>query len=394
MTPHHSDSKARRPTPAEARALYDSLDRPSCYEVATRFMAAGRPISAGCIARWKRQGWQGVPRIPRTDRPTPANAQAMWASLEKPTLCKVAAAFKAQGRQVSYGTIWNWKRNGWSVTAKTATSDIQRAEPRRRARAARTSNRPTPAEAMALYYGLDKPSSREVAARFTAAGRPIAARTITRWKKQGWPGVANAPRPNRPTPAEGKAIWDSLDQPSLRKVAHAFKAQGRPIGLTAIWSWKQAGWSRVTARNVVAKATRAIEKMAAVVPALTGDPMTKLSDIMSGHDAVPGERHDDERNGGKRRNGERSNAERAEQALLRTLRVATAVNKEIHAIADAVPKAGDPVARDAPLPTLLTRPEGIAELMMASSAGISVSIEGALRLRAMRSEETEVHGMS
>ncbi len=155
------------------------------------------------------------------------------------------------------------------------------------------SNRPTPAEAMALYYSLDRPSSHEVAARFTAAGRPIVARTITRWKRQGWPGVANAPRTKRPTPAEAQAIWDSLEQPTLHKVANAFKAQGRPIGHVAIWSWKQAGWSRVTAKNAVAKATRAIEKIAAAVPALTGDPMSTLSDILTGNNVVPGERHDE-----------------------------------------------------------------------------------------------------
>ena len=46
------------------------------------------------------------------------------------------------------------------------------------------SDRPTPAEAMALWYSLERPSGPEVAARFTAAGRPITYRTITRWKKQ------------------------------------------------------------------------------------------------------------------------------------------------------------------------------------------------------------------
>ncbi len=50
----------------------------------------------------------------------------------------------------------------------------------------RMSNRPTPAEAMALYHSLERPSGYKVAARFTAAGRPITARSISRWKKQGW----------------------------------------------------------------------------------------------------------------------------------------------------------------------------------------------------------------
>ena len=243
-------------------------------------------------------------------------------------------------------------------------------------------NRPTPAEAMALYYSLDRPGSHEVAARFTAAGRPIVARTITQWKKQGWPGVANAPRTDRPTPAEAQAIWDSLDQPTLDKVANAFKAQGRPIGRVAMWNWKHAGWSRGTARNAVAKATRAIGKIAAAVPALTGDAMTTLSDIMTGNNVVPGECRDDAR----------SNAEHAEHVLLRTIRTVAAVNVAIRDIAVAVPEAGDLVPKDAPLPELLTRPEGIATLMMASTAGISAVIEAMRRLPAMRAEEAEGPG--
>jgi len=196
--------------------------------------------------------------------------------------------------------------------------------------------------------------------------------------------VPNAPRP---TPAEAQAIWDSLEQPTFQKVANAFKAQGRPIGHVAIWNWKQAGWSRVTAKNAAAKATRAIEKIAAAVPALTGDPMTILSDILTGNDVVPGERHDDELNNDKRHNDARGNAERAEHALLSAMRTARAVNDAIHDIAAAVPEAGTPVPKDAPLPELLARPDGIATLMMASNAGIGVAIEGMRRLPAMRAEE-------
>ena len=55
---------------------------------------------------------------------------------------------------------------------------------------------------------------------------------------------------------------------------NAFKAQGRPIGHVAIWNWKQAGWSRVTAKNAVAKATRAIETKATAVPAHTSNRPT------------------------------------------------------------------------------------------------------------------------
>ena len=246
---------------------------------------------------------------------------------------------------------------------------------------ARNANKPTPAEAIALWYSLKRPSGLEVAARFTAAGQPISAKTITRWKKQGWQGVANAPGTDRAAPADAQAIWDSLEKPTYHKVAAAMKAAGKPISHGTIWKWRQAGWSLINAKNAVAKATRAIEKIAAAVPALTGDATSTLSDILKGNNAVTDERHDDERG-----NDRRSHAECAEHALLSAIRTATAVNDAIHEIAAAVPKAGEAVPKDAPLPMLLAQPEGIARLMMASNAGISVTIEGMRQLPATRAE--------
>jgi hypothetical protein len=248
-------------------------------------------------------------------------------------------------------------------------------------------DRPTPAEAMALWYSLARPSGAEVAARFTAAGRPISSRTITRWKKHGWLGVPNAPRTERPTPAEAQAVWDSLEQPSLHKVANAFKARGRPVGHATIGNWRQAGWSGVTARNAVAKANRAVEKIAAALPALTGDATSTLSDFLSGSDIVPDERRNDAHDDDKRRNDARSKAEIAEDALLKAMRTAAAVNDAIYDIATAVPKADAPVSADAPPPMLLRQSDGIAKLFMASNAGISVTMAGMRQLPVMRAEE-------
>jgi hypothetical protein len=249
------------------------------------------------------------------------------------------------------------------------------------------SDRPTPAEAMALWYSLERPSGTEVAARFTAAGRPISYRTITRWKKQGWQGVPNAPRTDRPTPAEAQAIWDSLEQPTLHNVADAFKAQGRPVSRATIWNWQQAGWSDVTTQNAVAKANRAVEKIAAALPALTGDATSTLSDFLSGNDAVPDERRNDAHNDDERRNDARSKAEIAEETLLEAMQTARAVNAAIHKVAAAVARADVAVSADAPLPMLLRQPDGIAKLMMASNTGISVTIAGVRQLPAMRAEE-------
>jgi hypothetical protein len=255
------------------------------------------------------------------------------------------------------------------------------------------SDRPTPAEAMALWHSLERPSGAEVAARFTAAGRPICSRTITRWKKDGWPGVANAPRTDRPTPAHAQAIWDSLDQPSLHKVADAFKAHGRPVSPATVWNWQQAGWSDVTAQNAVKKANRAVETIAAALPALTGDATSTLSDFLSGSDAVPDERRNDAHNDDQCRIDVRSKAEVTEDTLREAMQTARVVNAAIHKVAAAVARADASVSADAPLPMLLRQPDGIAKLMMASNAGISVTIAGMRQLPAMRAEEAaEVPG--
>jgi len=62
----------------------------------------------------------------------------------------------------------------------------------------------------------------------------------------------------------------------------------------------------VTAQNAVAKANRAVEKIAAALPALTGDATSTLSGFLSGNNVVPGERRNDALGDDQRRNGARS----------------------------------------------------------------------------------------
>jgi hypothetical protein len=52
--------KAKPVTPAEAKALWHSLQKPSDAKVAARFKAAGRPISKPTIGRWRRAHWARV----------------------------------------------------------------------------------------------------------------------------------------------------------------------------------------------------------------------------------------------------------------------------------------------------------------------------------------------
>src|SRR5882757_1484735 len=75
------------------------------------------------------------------------------------------------------------------------------------------------------------------------------------------------------------------------------------------------------------------------------------------------------------------------------MQTARAVNEAIHKVAAAVTRADVAVSADAPLPMLLRQPDGIAKLMMASNAGISVTIVGIRQLPAMRAvEAAEVPG--
>src|SRR5258708_35499080 len=100
------------------------------------------------VKGWKKEGWQGLPKAPRTDRATPAEAQAMWERVEKPTYHKGAAALKAQGRQVGHGAIWNWKRAGRSgVAAKTAAETNSASGAKPAAAAPPPTHEPAPAHA-------------------------------------------------------------------------------------------------------------------------------------------------------------------------------------------------------------------------------------------------------
>jgi len=115
--------------------------------------------------------------------------------------------------------------------------------------------------------------------------------------------------------------------------------------------------------------------------------MFTRGDILTGNKVVSDERSKDDGNNAEVSTDKPSHADYAERALLSAIRAATSVNEAIHEMAAAVPRAGDPAPKDAPLPLLLTQPEGIARLMMTSNAGIGMTIEGMLRIPAVRAEQ-------
>jgi hypothetical protein len=177
----------------------------------------------------------------------------------------------------------------------------------------------------------------------------------------------------KPTPAEAKAVWDSFDEPSARKVADKLAAAGKPISFKTIALWKREGWPGTSAEDVTKAAEKAVEMIDNVVPALTGDVTTTTADVAEAK--KPAEPDN------------RPSAERAQDALLKAITGATAVWETIFELAKAVPTGGDAVPKDAPPMLLLTAPEGIAKLMKAASEAINSSIEGLKQIPTLRVEE-------
>jgi hypothetical protein len=52
------------------------------------------------------------------------------------------------------------------------------------------------------------------------------------------------------TQAEAKAAWDSIENPSPRKVAEMFDAAGRSIDSGTIAAWERDGWPGTSVAEV------------------------------------------------------------------------------------------------------------------------------------------------
>jgi hypothetical protein len=166
-------SASARVTAAEAQRVWQSLDDPSIRKVADWFRAAGRPVSCRTLTRWMRADWQGAATARSPTRVTPAEAQAVWDSLDNPSSRKVADWFSAAGRPIRHQTVARWKKAGW-----------------RRSSATRTPKAVTIADARAVWQRFENPTPARVAAWFKDAGRPVHPHTIRSWKRSGWPGTS------------------------------------------------------------------------------------------------------------------------------------------------------------------------------------------------------------
>lgn len=164
------------------------------------------------------------------------------------------------------------------------------------------------------------------------------------------------------TSAEAKAVWDSLENPSPRKVAEKFDAAGQPVDCSIIAQWEREGWPGTS----VAEVAQPEIKKAEPEKAETEKAESMKIEVMKA--TLP---------------GRPSYAQRAEDVLLKTITVAEAVLDSIHEIATAVSSDGATAGEDARPAPLLKAADSIAKLMKSSSEAANLAIEGLQRIPAL-----------
>jgi hypothetical protein len=120
--------------------------------------------------------------------------------------------------------------------------------------------------------------------------------TVARWRKEGLLTIATSRHPLAAGPEMGtqgrpvselpapvnaqdaRRVWDSQRCPSSRSVARVLTQAGRPVHFTTIARWRRQGWrSQSTSEHPLTAAVRTLDL---AVPLLTGDPTSKVADIL------------------------------------------------------------------------------------------------------------------
>lgn len=81
-------------------------------------------------------------------------------------------------------------------------------------------------------------------------------------------------------PAVAKSVWDSFEKPSPRMVAAAFRAAGVKISDGTIRNWHRNGWKSGKWKGSVSPGEKANRTLDLAAPALTGNPTTRLRDLV------------------------------------------------------------------------------------------------------------------
>ena len=173
------------------------------------------------------------------------------------------------------------------------------------------------------------------------------------------------------TLAEAKAVWDSLENPSPRKVAEKFDAAGQPVDSGIIAQWERDGWPGTSAEEVAQPELKKAESEKAEAEKAESMQIEIMKTTLAGR---------------------RSYAQRAEDVLLKTITVAEAVLDRIHEIAIAVSSDSAAAGEDTRPAPLLKAADSIAKLMKSSSEAANLAIEGLQRIPALPINDAAARG--
>jgi hypothetical protein len=84
------------------------------------------------------------------------------------------------------------------------------------------------------------------------------------------------------TPALAQQVWDQMDAPSTRRVAHKLRQAGRAVSHETIRRWQANGWRPLAREQHPLDAARAALNDA--IPVLTLDPLTTADSIRAAGD--------------------------------------------------------------------------------------------------------------
>jgi hypothetical protein len=83
-----------------------------------------------------------------------------------------------------------------------------------------------------------------------------------------------------PNPAQAQKIWESMRNPSTRRVATKLRQSGASISHMTVARWRNRGWRALEREQHPLEVAR--EQLDDAVPLLTGDPMTTTKVLVEG----------------------------------------------------------------------------------------------------------------
>jgi len=171
--------------------------------------------------------------------------------------------------------------------------------------------------------------------------------------------------------AEAKAVWDSLENPSPRKVAEKLDAAGQPVDCGIIAEWERDGWPGA----LVAEVTPPEPKKAEPETEEPKKAEQERAESMKS-ELVKAEPP-----------GRRRYARRAEDVLFKVIATSESLLDSIRDITTAVPGDCAAAIEDARPAPLLKAADSVAKLIKASSEAANMAIEGLQRIPALRVDD-------